>query len=230
MPLPQHPYDTARVLYRVCSIDGFVDYAGNRYAVPYEHVTDILPLRITQRELFVYAADFECIARHELADRGGHHDIDPQGLHRRRARQAAIDLDQLRVTYQGMGQGAADFFQLLSDGPPRTWSAAARRILTLRERYATDDIDAALRHAARYGALGYDSVERILEARHRPRRLDEYVAAETATRLQVELGHQRTQRSDLAEYDRLPGIVSKETDDGEHDDDPQAPDDEQQGC
>jgi hypothetical protein len=66
VPLPRHPYDTARVLYRVCSIDGFVDYGGNRYAVPYDHVTDILPLRITERELFVYAADFECVARHEL--------------------------------------------------------------------------------------------------------------------------------------------------------------------
>lgn len=56
--LPRHPYDTARVLYRVCSIDGFVEYGGNRYAVPYEYVTDILPLRITERELFVYAIDF----------------------------------------------------------------------------------------------------------------------------------------------------------------------------
>jgi hypothetical protein len=59
LPLPRHPYDTARVVYRVCNIDGFVEYGGNRYAVPYEHVTDILPLRITQHELFVYAADFK---------------------------------------------------------------------------------------------------------------------------------------------------------------------------
>jgi hypothetical protein len=45
--LPRHPYDTARVVYRVCGIDGFVAWAGNHYAVPYDHVTDILPLRIT---------------------------------------------------------------------------------------------------------------------------------------------------------------------------------------
>ena len=219
LPLPRHPYDTAHVVYRVCSIDGFVDYGSNRYAVPYDHVTDILPLRITERELFVYAADFECVARHELAERGGHHDVDPQGLHQRRPGQAAIGLDQLRVTYEGMGQGAIEFFRLLSDGPSRSWSGAARRILMLRERYATNDIDVALAHAARYGALHYDSVERILEARHRPRRLDEYVAAETAARLQAELGHQRTERSDLAEYDRLPGTQHKETQD-----------DQDQGC
>jgi len=57
VPLPRHPYDTARVVYRICTIDGFVAWEGNAYAVPYDHITDILPVRITQRELFVYAAD-----------------------------------------------------------------------------------------------------------------------------------------------------------------------------
>jgi transposase len=203
--LPRHPYDTARVVYRVCGIDGFVDYGGNRYAVPYDHVTDILPLRITQHELFVYAADFTCVARHELAERGCLLEIDPNGLHRRRSRQPAIDLDQLKQAYEAMGEGAAVFFRLLSQGPARNWSTPARRILMLRDRYATQDVDAALGHAARYGALGYDAVERILEARHRPRRLDEYVAAETAQKLGEALGEGPTKRSDLREYDRLPG-------------------------
>src|SRR5262249_5080333 len=39
LPLPRHPYDTARVAYRVCSIDGFVAWDGNQYAVPYDHLT-----------------------------------------------------------------------------------------------------------------------------------------------------------------------------------------------
>jgi hypothetical protein len=219
LPLPRHPYDTARVLYRTCNIDGFVDYGGNRYAVPYDHVTDILPLRITERELFVYAADFECVARHELAERGRHHQLDPAGLHHRRDGRPAIDLDQLRLAYDGMGEGAADFFRLLSHGPARAWSAPARRILTLRERYATEDMDAALGHAARYGALGYETVERILEARHRPRRLDEWVAAETAERLAETLGERHTRRSDLSEYDRLAEPNKQETNHGEGDDD-----------
>jgi hypothetical protein len=38
----RHPYDTARVVYRVCGIDGFVDWEGNRYAVPYDQVTDLV--------------------------------------------------------------------------------------------------------------------------------------------------------------------------------------------
>jgi transposase len=205
VPLPLHPFDTARVVYRICSIDGFVDYQGNRYAVPYDHVTDFLPLRITERELFIYAADFSCIASYELAERSGYQDIDPNGFHRRQG-QAAISLEQVGKTYESIGTGAETFFRHLSDGPSRCWSAPARRILTLRERYATDDIDAALAHAARYGALQYDSVERILEARFRPRRLDDYIVSDTARAL-AKLGYPRTQRSNLAEYDRIPGAL-----------------------
>jgi len=92
-PLPRHPYDTARVIYRVCSIDGFVAWDGNRYAVPYDHVTDILPVRITQRELFVYAADLRCVARHELAPRSAGVSLDPAGLHSLPRRKTPIDLD-----------------------------------------------------------------------------------------------------------------------------------------
>jgi transposase len=205
VPLPRHPYDTARVVYRVCSIDGFVDWLGNRYAVPYDHVTDILPVRITQRELFVYAADLACIARHELAPRGAGLKLDPRGLHPPpHHRQNLVDLAQLAAAFERMGEGSARFFRLLSAGPPRVWGHQARCILQLRARFTTSDINAALAHAARFGALEYAAVERIVEARCPPRTLDEYVAEETARRLEETLGIHRTEPRDLTEYDRLP--------------------------
>jgi transposase len=216
VPLPRHPYDTARVVYRLCTIDGFVEYRGNRYAVPYDYVTDILPVRATERELFVYAPDLSCLARHELAPRGGGQDLDPFGLHEPRGRKPALDLDKLRDVYEGIGEGAADFFRALSAGSARQWSHPARRILLLRQRYATEDLDAALGHAARFGALGYESVQRILEARHRPRTLDEYVAAETAQRLDALIGTRPTEARDLTEYDRMPGTpIDEDTSDDE---------------
>jgi transposase len=204
VPLPRHPYDTARVAYRLCSIDGFVDWQGNRYAVPYDHVTDILPIRVTQRELFVYAADLRCIACHELAPRGAGLKLDPSGLHPAPRRKSPVDLEHLAVAFEGMGEGAAAFFRLLSGGPPRVWGHQARCILLLRARFSTADIDAALAHAARFGAFEYAAVERIVEARSAPRTLDEYVAEETARRLEVTLGERRTEPRDLTEYDRLP--------------------------
>jgi hypothetical protein len=204
VPLPRHAYDTARVTYRLCSIDGFVDWQGNRYAVPYDHVTDILPVRITQRELFVYAADLKCIARHELAPRGAGLKLDPAGLHPAPRRKSPVDLEHLAVAFESMGEGAAAFFRLLSGGPPRVWGHQARCILLLRARFSTADIDAALAHAARFGAFEYAAVERIVEARSAPRTLDEYVAEETARRLEETLGERRTEPRDLTEYDRLP--------------------------
>jgi len=204
VPLPRHPYDTARVVYRICSIDGFVAWAGNHYAVPYEHVTDILPVRITQRELLVYAADLRCIARHELAPRGAGHRLDPAGFHPPPQRKSPIDLDQLAVAFRNMGERAAEFFDQLSRGSVRVWAGQARRILLLRERYETLEIESALAHAVAFGALDYASVERILAVRATPRTLDEYVAEDTARRLEETLGHVRTAPRDLTEYDRLP--------------------------
>ena len=204
LQLPRHCYDTARVIYRLCGIDGFIAWAGNHYAVPYEHVTDILPVRITQRELFVYAADLRCIARHELGPRGAGLKLDPAGLHPPPQRKSPIDLDQLCVAFENMGERASDFFRQMSAGPPRVWSAQARRILLLRERYCTTELEAALGHAASFGALDYASVERVLAARSRPRSLDEYVAEQTAQRIEQTLGDTRTEPRDLTEYDRLP--------------------------
>lgn len=203
VPLPRHPYDTARVAYRLCSIDGFIDWQGNRYAVPYDHITDLLPVRITDHELFVYAADLECIAVHELVQRSQGLKLDPKGFHRRDTSRPAIDLDQLRATFEQMGEHSAEFFFRLSSGPPRQWGRIARRILLLRERFSTEHVDAALAHATRFGAFDHDAVLRILEARHPPRTLDEYVSEQTAQRLENELGIRKTKPRDLTEYDRL---------------------------
>jgi transposase len=207
-PLPLHPYDTARVLYRVCSIDGFVAWDGNQYAVPYAHVTDILPVRVTQQELFVYAPDLRCVARHELAPRGSGLRLDPAGLHPPPQRKSSVDLDQLRIAFAQMGERSADFFRLMSTAPPRVWGYQARQILLLRERFLTSDLDAALAHAATFGAFDHHAVERIVTARAKPRRLDEYVAEQTVRRIALALGDKGTAPRDLTEYDRLPGASS----------------------
>jgi hypothetical protein len=90
----------------------------------------------------------------------------------------------------------------------------ARQILLLRERFDSDAIAAALRHAHSYGAYEQLAVSRILQARSTPRTLDEYVAEETSRRLEQRWGCPKTQPRDLDEYDRLPVLsapVSKET-------------------
>lgn len=208
--LPLHPYDTARILYRVCSIDGFVAVDGNRYAVPYDHVTDILPVRVTQAELFVYAADLRLVARHQLAPRGGGHDVDPQLIHPPWNRRGA-DLDQLQQAFADIGEAGARFFAGLAAAQGRFAGYHARQILLLRERYTTGDLAAALAHARSFGAFEHHAIERILAARAAPRRLAEYVALEAARRLDEPPGAGDTCLRDLDEYDHLPLThISKE--------------------
>lgn len=200
-PLPSHPYDTARVVYRLCDIEGFIAWEANRYSLPYEYVTDILPVRITQTELFVYAADLSLVARHELRPKGAGEEITLPG-HRPVSKATGADLDLLRKAYEELG--AASFLAGLEAHKPRSAAYHARHILALRERYATTDLVAALAHAQSFGAFEHDAIERVLRARAVPRRLDEYVAQATAEKLESLLGQSHTEPRDLREYDALP--------------------------
>jgi transposase len=202
-PLPRHAYDTARVLYKLCDIQGFIAWEGNWYSTPYAHVTEILPVRITQNELFIYKADLECIARHELKPRGAHERSILPG-HRPAHAERGPDLDQLRCAFQDLGDPAAAFLAALEKRQSRSAGYHARKVLALREGYHATDLLKALSHALSYGALEHDCVERILLARADRRRLDEYVAEASAQKLERAVAQSCTEPRDLAEYDALP--------------------------
>ena len=111
-PLPTHPYDTAKVLYKLCDVAGFIAWEGNWYSLPYDYVTDILPVRVTEDELFVYKADLTCIARHELAPRGAQKQQTLPG-HRPIHAERGPDLDQLRRAFADLGDGAPEYIEAL---------------------------------------------------------------------------------------------------------------------
>lgn len=202
-PLPRHPYDTARVLYRLCDIEGFIAWDGNWYSLPYDYVTEILPLRITEKELFVYRADLTCIARHPLLPRCAQLKSVLEG-HRPRHAERGPEMDQLRVAFEAIDERAAAFLAALEKAQPRSAGHHARKLLALRERWGTEDLLRAFDHAQAYGAFEHQAIERILLARGTPRRLDEYVAQTTAEKLERAVAQSCTEPRDLAEYDALP--------------------------
>jgi transposase len=202
-PLPRHHYDTARVLYKLCDIEGFITWDANWYSLPYDYVTDILPVRITETELFIYKPDLTCIARHPLLPRGAQKRSILDGHRPRRAKRGP-DLDQLRRTFADLGDPATTFLCALEKHLPRSAGYHARKVLILRERYNTSDLLSAFSHAVAYGALEHTAIERILLARARPRRLDEYIAEATATKFRNAVQESNTEPRDLAEYDELP--------------------------
>ena len=69
IPLPAQPYDTACVLYRTVNAEGFIAYRQNFYSVPWCYIGRILPVRITEDQVFIYGPNLEEIAQHALLPR-----------------------------------------------------------------------------------------------------------------------------------------------------------------
>ncbi len=201
-PLPARPYDTARLVYRLCDAEACIAWDGNHYEVPYEHASDFLPVRITSTQVFVYARDLRCIATHERLPKGQLGRGRLPG--RRPPGHAPPGLELLRPVFDELGQEAADFLRGLERAFPRYTAYHARKVLALRERYKTTDLVAAMKHALRFGAFDSAAVARIVESQASPRTLEEYVADATRERLQDWLGECRTQPRSLHEYDHLP--------------------------
>jgi hypothetical protein len=172
-------------------------------ATPPPFGTEILPVRITENELFIYKPDLSLIARHPLLARGAQLQSILPG-HRPRHAERGPDLDQLRRAFADLGDPGVAFLAALEKREPRSAAYHARKILALREGHSSADLLAALSHALAYGALEHTAVERIVLARSVPRRLDEYVAEQSAHRLRAVVAESSTEPRDLSEYDALP--------------------------
>lgn len=70
LSLPARAYDTAQVFYRTVNPEGHVAYLQNFYSVPWQRIGELLPIRITEKELIVYGPDVSEIARHQLYPAG----------------------------------------------------------------------------------------------------------------------------------------------------------------
>lgn len=169
LELPAHPYDTARVVYRVVDVEGFVSYERNFYSVPWRLVGQLLAVRITENELIVYDSRLKEIARHQLFPRGvkGSRREDP--AHRPSANRRE-QLEQLRQRYTELGEVATRFLDGLLDA--QTYGKSqARKVLTLLSLYARSDVLAAMDRAVRYRAFSFQSLERILAVQAKPKTL-----------------------------------------------------------
>jgi hypothetical protein len=149
-----------------------------------------VPVRITQRELFVYGPDLRCVAQHELFPKGAGTDRVSVG-HRPPRREPGAPLEAIREHFLGRGEIAGEFLAGLCATHPCSAAFHARRILELRERYAAPDVAAALAHAHSFRAFSAPAVARIVAARARPRTLDEYVAAAAESKLRGVLATDR---------------------------------------
>jgi transposase len=159
LPLPRHPFDTAEVGYRVVSDDAWVRWDDVRYSVPYANVLDVVVLRVTEHEVFVYSSDLSRIAAHARAPRG-HLDpvIDPA---HRPLRKPRHDIEALCARLAALGESGA----LFGVGVCRAQRYRGTHLsdtLALIERYDAEDLLRAMARAVRYRAFDAGVVSRIL--------------------------------------------------------------------
>nr|MBF0223120.1 IS21 family transposase [Desulfobulbaceae bacterium] len=206
IPLPRHPYDASEVSLRVCSIEGYLEFETNRYPVPYEYVTDILTMKATEHEIFIYSPTLTLIVRHERLPAGAVIALDANGIHGARA--VRYGLEPVRDQFLALGDDAATFLQGLKEKQPKNCGFHVRSILRQQETYHCDDIHKAISHACRYHAYEHSAVERILRSRAKPRSLESYRNERAADNLRKALPS--IKQRPLQEYSTLLGDNSDE--------------------
>jgi transposase len=166
LPLPERDYDTARVVYRVVDVEGFISYASNQYSAPWRLVGEVLPVRVTETELFVYDRQIRQLAQHQLLlGQTGQRRVDPA---HRPPRDHGEQLVLLRQRFAELGEVAGRFLEGLLK-KQRCGKHQAQRVLLLLHAYQRDDVVAAMDRAVRYHAYSLSSLERILAAQATPK-------------------------------------------------------------
>lgn len=201
IPLPLHPYDTAEIGYRVVDHEGQVAWDGTPYTVPAAYLFDLVVVRATDTEVFIYADDLNEIAHHARAPRGQREPVtDP--AHRLK-RPKRYDVDALVQRMAALGDAAQRFAAGVCAAHcrgRRGRGAQLAAILAHQEHYALDDLRSALARAVRYRAFDAKVVTRILEATATPRRLPESLADAALRRLGRDLAHTAVPPRDLSTY------------------------------
>ena len=172
LPLPACDFDTALVVYRHVNVEGFVAYRQNFYSVPWSYIGQVLPVRVLEQEVIIYAIGLEEIARHRLVPRT------QTGLRQIiKSHHPADDPNQrtllLRQRFSELGPIAVQFLEGLL-AKQIQGKLQAQQLLVLVAQYQRDDVRAALERAVRFGAFSLAAMRRILAAQARPKRsLDE---------------------------------------------------------
>lgn len=196
-PLPTRPYDTRDVVQRLVDSTAHILHSTNLYPVPEEHIGELVYVCVGPDKLEVFDRGVHRVAElARLPDGAG------QTQASDRKKRGRYDVTLLQERLAAWGPSAEDFATKLR-ARKRYPGAELNHILGLQVTWSADDIVKALAHAMKYGAFDARAVERILEARHKPRRLAEQIADATRGHVrEVMKGHPVEQRA-LSSYETL---------------------------
>jgi transposase len=167
LPLPTCDFDTAQVVYRHVNVEGYVTHRLNLYSVPWSHIGQVLPVRVTDSEVIVYAIGLEEIARHALVPSTQTGVRQTLKHHHPTADPGQREL-LLRQRFGELGPLAVQFLEGLL-AKQSQGKLQAQQLLALMAHYQRADVCQALERAVRFGAFSLAAIRRILAACAKPR-------------------------------------------------------------
>lgn len=196
-PLPRVPYDTRDVVQRHVDSTAHILYETNLYPIPEEHIGQLVYVCVGPQRLEVFDRGVHAITELErLPDGAG---MTHPSARKRRGR---YDVTLLQERFAAWGPSAEDFATKLRRRK-RTPGPELDHIIKLQVTWSVDDIVAAIEHATKYGAFDARAVERILEARFRPRRLAEQIADATRNQIRDAMREHPIEQRTLSSYETL---------------------------
>ena len=196
-PLPRVPYDTRDVVQRHVDSTAHILYETNSYPVPEEHIGQLVYVCVGPDRLEVFDRGVHAIGEHErIPDGAG------KTAANDRRRRGRYDVALLQERFAAWGPSAEDFATKLRLRK-RTPGPELDHILKLQVTWSVDDVVAAIDHATQYGAFDARAVERILEARHTPRRLAEQIADATRSQIRDAMREHPVEQRALSSYETL---------------------------
>lgn len=203
LALPEHPYDTSVVVYRVVDVEGCVSYRGCAYSMPWRLIGDLVPVKVSEDELIAFGKDLVEVARHPLFGREQRGEKRILAEHRPRVKSSET-LALLQQRFESFGPGGLLFLDGLVQ-QRRYGKKEASRVLALLELYRREDIARALERATKYGAFSHAAVERILSISAEPRCLGEVWQDEAREHLADLIGSEAVPPRETSDYQHLLG-------------------------
>lgn len=195
--LPRVPYDTRDIVQRLVDSTAHILYETNHYPVPEKHIGQLVYVCVDPERLEVFDRGVHAIGEHvRIADGAG------QTATSDRKRRGRYDITLLQERFAAWGPSAEDFATKLRLRK-RTPGPELDHILKLQVTWSVDDVVAAIEHATKYGAFDGRAVERILEARFRPRRLAEQIADATRAQIRDAMRDHPVEQRALSTYETL---------------------------
>ncbi len=196
-PLPRVPYDTRDVVQRHVDSTAHLLYETNSYPVAEKYIGQLVYVCVGPDRLEVFDRGVHAIAELERIPDGAGKTAASE-----RKRRGRYDVTLLQERFAAWGPVAEDFATKLRLRK-RTPGPELDHILKLQVTWSVDDVVAAIDHATKYGAFEARAVERILEARHKPRRLAEQIADATRSQIREAMREHPVEQRALSSYETL---------------------------